>query len=111
MIKNNNNTRYAVSFEVAIYRNEKLQQVKQEFVTMTGEVNRETLGKRASHLIREGKREEYEMVHGSAFGQRVTIERKLGNILNVQELPQPDGTEGINYDHAYAEDSRYNYNG
>jgi len=39
------------------------------------------------------------------------MENKLGNILNVQELPQPDGTEGINYDHAYAEDSRYNYNG
>jgi len=108
MIKNK---RYAVSFEVVTYRNGELDSVKQTFCTMTGKVNRETLGNYASHIIKAGKREEYEMVHGSAFGQRVTIERKLGNILNVQELPQPDGTEGINYDHAYAEDSRYNYNG
>ena len=110
MIKNDK-TRNAVSFEVVIYRNGELQQVKQEFITMSGDVNRETLGNRASHIIKAGKREEYEMVHGSAFGNRVTIERKLGNILNVTELPQPDGTEGINYSHAYAEDSRYNYNG
>jgi 6-pyruvoyl-tetrahydropterin synthase len=77
---------------------------------MSGEVTKEKLRVRASHIIKEGRREEYEMVHGSAFGNRVTIERKLGNILNVQELPQPEETE-TNWDHAYAEDSRYNYNG
>jgi len=110
MIKNDK-TRNAVSFEVVIYRNGQLQQVKQEFITMSGEVTKNSLRREASHLIREGKREESEMVPGSCFANRVTIERKLGNILNVQELPQPDGTEGINYSHAYAEDSRYNYNG
>ena len=110
MIKNNK-IRNGVSFEVVIYRNGELQEVKQEFVTMTGEVTKDALRNSASHLIREGSKEVYEMDHGSCFGKRVTIERKLGNILNVQELPQPDGTEGINYAHAYAEDSRYNYNG
>lgn len=109
MIKNDNK-QYAVSFEVVTYRNGELDSIKQTFCTMSGEVNRETLGNRASHIIKAGKREEYEMVHGSAFGNRVTIERKLGNILNVQELPQPEATE-TNWDHAYAEDSRYNYNG
>ena len=106
MIKNDNK-QYAVSFEVVTYRNGELDSVKQTFCTMSGEVNRETLGKRASHIIKAGKREEYEMVHGSCFGERVTIERKLGNILNVSEIDEVE----TDYNHAYAEDSRYNYNG
>ena len=106
MIKNNNK-QYAVSFEVVTYRNGELDSVKQTFCTMSGEVNRETLGKRASHIIKAGKREEYEMVHGSCFGNRVTIERKLGNILNVSEIDEV----ATDYNHAYAEDSHYNYNG
>ena len=106
MIKNDNK-QYAVSFEVVTYRNGELDSVKQTFCTMSGDVNRETLGKRASHIIKAGKREEYEMVHGSCFGERVTIERKLGNILNVSEIDEVE----TDYNHAYAEDSRYNYNG
>ena len=106
MIKNNEK-QYAVSFEVVTYRNGELDSVKQTFCTMSGEVNRETLGKRASHIIKAGKREEYEMVHGSCFGNRVTIERKLGNILNVSEIDEVT----TDYNHAYAEDSHYNYNG
>ena len=106
MIKNDNK-QYAVSFEVVTYRNGELDSVKQTFCTMSGEVNKETLGKRASLIIKAGKREEYEMVHGSCFGKRVTIERKLGNILNVSEIPEVT----TDYNHAYAEDSRYNYNG
>ena len=109
MIKNNK-TRNGVSFEVVVYRNGELQEVKQEFITMTGDVTKEALRSQASHLIREGSKEVYEMDHGSCFGKCVIIERKLGNILNVQELPQADGTEGINYAHAYAECERYNYN-
>lgn len=105
MIKNDK--QYAVSFEVVTYRNGELDSVKQTFCTMSGEVNRETLGKRASHIIKAGKREEYEMVHGSCFGERVTMERKLGNILNIREIPEVK----TDYNHAYAEDSRYNYNG
>lgn len=109
MIKNK---RYAVSFEVLTYRDGDLHENKQEFTTMTGEVNKQTLTSHAWHLIKEGTKEIFEPACGSAInGDYVTIERKLGNILNVQELPQPDGTEGINYEHAYAEDSRYNYNG
>jgi len=111
MIKNNEK-QYAVSFEVVTYRNNELHNIKQTFCTMSGEVTHSKLRTRASHIIKEGKREVYEPACGSALGgEYVIMENKLGNILNVQELPQPDGTEGINYDHAYAEDSRYNYNG
>jgi hypothetical protein len=110
MIKNDINTRKAVSFEIVIYRNGELQEIKQEFTVMTGDVNRQTLGNHARHLIREGKKETYEMVHGSAFGERVTIERKLGNIVNITEIDDSE-SKGIDYDLAYAEDSRYRYNG
>ena len=107
MIKNNEK-QYAVSFEVVTYRNDELLKVKQTFCTMSGEVTKEKLRSRASHIIKEGKREEYEPACGSVFGgEYVTIERKLGNILNAREIPEVE----TNYDHAYAEDSRYNYNG
>jgi len=100
---------YTVSFEVDVYRNGELDYSKKSFITTSREVTRESLSLAASHIIKEGKREEYEMVHGSCFGKRVTIERKLGRILQVTEItftPKP-----IDYSHAYAEDSRYNYNG
>jgi hypothetical protein len=106
MIKNNEK-QYAVSFEVVTYRNDELLKVKQTFCTMSGEVTKEKLRSRASHIIKEGKREEYEPACGSVFGEYVTYENKLGNILNVTEIAEVE----TNYDHAYAEDSHYNYNG
>jgi hypothetical protein len=108
MIKNK---RYAVSFEVVTYRNNELHNIKQTFCTMSGEVTHSKLRTHASHIIKEGKREVYEPACGSALGgEYVIMENKLGNILNVTELPESTG-DGINYEHAYAEDSRYNYNG
>lgn len=106
MIKNK---RYAVSFEVLTYRNGDLHSNKQEFTTITGEVNRQTVASRASHLIKEGTKEVFEPACGSAInGDYVTIERKLGNILNINELPEPTGE--MNYDHAYADCEKWNYN-
>ena len=106
MIKNNEK-QYAVSFEVVTYRNNELHNIKQTFCTMSGEVTKEKLRSRASHIIKEGKREEYESACGTVFGEYVTYENKLGNILNVTEIAEVE----TNYDHAYAEDSHYNYNG
>ena len=108
---------YTITFKVEVYRNGKFDYSKNTFCTMSADVAlitngallREKLRTRASHLIKEGKREEYEMVHGSCFGERVTIERKLGHILSVREI-RPIETP-TDYSHAYAEDSRYNYNG
>jgi len=106
MIKNK---RYAVSFEVLTYRNGDLHSNKQEFTTMTGEVNKQTLASHAWHLIKEGTKEVFEPACGSAIdGEYVTLERKLGNILNINELPEPTGE--MNYDHAYADCEKYNYN-
>ena len=109
MIKNNEK-QYAVSFEVVTYRNDELLKVKQTFCTMSGEVTKEKLRSRASHIIKEGKREEYEPACGSALGgEYVIMENKLGNILNVTEIPESTG-DGINYDHAYADCEKWNYN-
>ena len=106
MIKNK---RYAVSFEVLTYRDGDLHENKQEFTTMTGEVNKQTLSSHAWHLIKEGTKEVFEPACGSAInGEYVTLERKLGNILNVSELPEPTGE--MNYDHAYADCEKWNYN-
>ena len=105
MIKNK---RYAVSFEVVTYRNNEIHNIKQTFCTMSGEVTHSKLRTRASHIIKEGKREVYEPACGSALGgEYVIMENKLGNILNVTEIAEVE----TNYDHAYAEDSHYNYNG
>ena len=105
MIKDNEK-QYAVSFEVLTYRNGELDNSKQTFCTMAGEVTRDKLRTRASHIIKEGKREEYEMVHGSCFGKRVTIERKLGNILNIREIPEVK----TDYNQAYQDCENWNYN-
>lgn len=106
MIKNK---RYAVSFEVLTYRNGDLYENKQEFTTMTGEVNKKTIASHAWHLIKEGTKEVFEPACGSAIdGEYVTLERKLGNILNINELPEPTGE--MNYDHAYADCEKWNYN-
>lgn len=105
MIKNDNK-QYAVSFEVLTYRNGELYNSKQTFCTMAGEVTRDKLRTRASHIIKEGKREEYEMVHGSCFGKRVTMERKLGNILNIREIPEVK----TDYNQAYRDCENWNYN-
>ena len=106
MIKNK---RYAVSFEILTYRNGNLHENKQEFTVMTGEVNKQTVASYAWHLIKEGTKEVFEPACGSAIdGEYVTLERKLGNILNVSELPEPTGE--MNYDHAYADCEKWNYN-
>lgn len=106
MIKNK---RYAVSFEVLTYRNGDLHENKQEFTTMTGEINKQTIASHACHLIKEGTKEVFEPACGSAIdGEYVTFERKLGNILNINELPEPTGE--MNYDHAFADCEKWNYN-
>jgi hypothetical protein len=61
----------------------------------------------ASHQRRN--KEVFEPACGSAIdGEYVTLERKLGNILNINELPEPTGE--MNYDHAYADCEKWNYN-
>jgi hypothetical protein len=76
---------------------------------MTGEVNKKTIASHAWHLIKEGTKEVFEPACGSAIdGEYVTLERKLGNILNINELPEPTGE--MNYDHAYADCEKWNYN-
>jgi hypothetical protein len=109
MIKNDNK-QYAVSFEVVTYRNGRTCNSKTNLLhhVRRGEQRNSCASVQATSSS-EGKREEYEMVHGSCFGDRVTIERKLGNILNVSEIDEVDAQNY--YSHAYAEDSRYNYNG
>jgi len=106
MIKNK---RHAVSFEVVYFRNGSFDKVAQQFIVVNGEVNKQTLAKQAHHLIKEGTKEIFEPACGSAIdGEYVTIERKLGNILNITELPEPTGE--MNYDHAYADCEKWNYN-
>ena len=106
MIKNNEK-QYAVSFEVVTYRNGELHNIKQTFCTMSGEVTKEKLRVRASHIIKEGKREEYEPACGSVFGgEYVTYENKLGNILNVSEIPEVK----TDYNQAYQDCENWNYN-
>lgn len=116
-MKENTTKQFSVAFNVDTYRNGHFHSSKKEFCIISGNETlmftegfaREKIRQQASHLIKEGKSEVYEMVHGSCFGEKVTIERELGHIMSMREV-RPIETP-TDYSHAYAEDSRYNYNG